>query len=243
MPGTAEQRDQAARELKSKNMKDVFELPDELKVIGKPVKIFNVGTMRHQRSMGSYGQFTIHGCEEGSEYSVPTEVPYITNDPVHVDMFQMAHRHDSGRKLANDIVGVGQFHTPSEDLTKWGVFVAEGEEPTDKELKAAKVKLMKTYDALIAEADNYWNQGPSEYKNVTEMHRLAAKVRGQKDKPWARAVQELATCDICGSQVAPNAAICPICKNVIDEQRVINARLRGYEHLWKKKSTEPVELA
>lgn len=242
MPGTIEQREQAVRELKTKNMKDVFELPPELRILGNPVLIFNVGPMRHQRSMGSYGQFTILACEEGMPYSKPTEVPYITNDPVHVDMFQMAHRHDSGRKLANDVVGIGQFHTVSEDLTKWGVFVAEGQEPTETELKAARKKLITTYDQLISEADNYWNQGPSEYKNVTEMHRLAAKIRGQKDKPWARGVQELQTCDICGSQVAPTAAICPTCKNVIDEGRVIKARLRGYEHLWKKKSPEPAEL-
>lgn len=243
MPGTVEQREQAVRELRTKNMKDVFELPPELQVIGRPVKIFNVGPMRHQRSMGSYGQFTIQPCEEGLSYSPATEVPYITNDPVHVDMFQMAHRHDSGRKLANDIVGVGQFHTPSEDLTKWGVFVAAGEEPTQEEIRAATKKLMKTYDFLINEADQYYNQGPSEYKNVTEIHRLAAKVRGQKDKPWARGVQEMSVCDICGSGVSPTAAICPTCKNVIDEERVIKARLRGYEHLWKKKSSEPVELA
>lgn len=238
MPGTVEQREQALRELRSKNSKDIFELPPELKIVGNPVLIFNVGPMRHQRSMGSYGQFTIQGCEEGMPYSRPTEIPYITNDPVHVDMFQMAHRHDSGRKLANDICGVGQFHTPGEDLTQWGVFVAAGQEPTEDELKNARRKLMRTYDALINEADGYWNQGPSEYRNVTEMHRMAARVRGQRDKPWARGVQEMAVCNICGSQISPTAAICPTCKNVIDEERVIKARLRGYEHLWKKAKTE-----
>jgi|SRR6185503_945112 len=244
MPGTAEQREQAVRELKAKNQKDVFELPPELRVIGKPVMIFNVGPFRHQRSMGSYGQFLIHACEDGEPYSKGTEIPYITNDPVHVDMFQMAHRHDSGRKLANDIIGVGQFHTPSEDLTQWGVFVASGDLPTEAELKEARRKMIKTADRLIQEADTYWNQGPSEYKNVTEMHRWAAKMRGQMDKPWARAVQEMNSCDICGSQVSPSAAICPTCKNVIDEERVIKAKLRGYEHLWKKKATNeaPADL-
>lgn len=235
MAGTIEQREQAKREIKARNQKDIFELPEELRIIGKPVKIYNVGPMRHQRSMGSYGQFTIHACEDGEEYSQALEIPYITNDPVHVDMFQMAHRHDSGRKLAADILGVGQFHTPGEDLTKWGVFIAADDEPTQHEVEQARKKLTRTYDQLINEADNYYNQGPSEYKNVTEMHRLAARVRGQKDKPWARGVQEMATCGICGSSVAPTAAICPVCKNVIDEDRVIAARLRGFEHLWKKK--------
>ena len=234
MPGTIEQREQAKREIKARNQKDIFELPPELQVIGKTVKIFNVGPMRHPRSMGSYGQWTIHACEEGKPYSEPTEVPYITNDPVHIDMFQMAHRHDSGRKVALDILGVGPFHTPGEDLTKWGVFIAESDEPTAAELAAAHKKLNKTYDQLIHEADGYWNQGPSEYKNVTEMHRHAATARGQKDKPWARGIQEMKICDICGSAVAPTAAICPTCRNVIDEKRVIDARLRGYEHLWKK---------
>lgn len=242
MAGTPEQREQAVKELRSKNMKDVFELPLELRILGKPVLIFNVGPMRFQRSMGSYGQWTIHPCDEGQPYSRPTEVPYITNDPVHVDMFQMAHRHDSGRKLANDVIGVGQFHTPSEDLSHWGVFVAEGDIPTEEELKKARKTLNKTYDRLIAEADTYWNQGPSEYKNVTDIHRLAAKTRGQKNKPWAREVDELAACNICGSQLSPSAAICPVCKNVIDEDRVIKARLKGYEHLWRKPAKTPQEI-
>lgn len=237
MPGTAEQREQAKREIKARNQKDIFELPPELQLAGKPVKIFNVGPFRHQRSMGSYGQFTIAACPEGEEVSQALEIPYITNDPVHVDMFQMAHRHDSGRKLALDIIGLGQFHTPGEDLSKWGVFVASSDEPTGYELETARKKLSKTFDQLIQEADSYYNQGPSEYKNVTDMHRLAAKSRGQKDKPWARGVVELSTCNICGSSVAPTAAICPTCKNVIDEDRVIKAKLRGYEHLWKPQKT------
>jgi hypothetical protein len=243
MPGTAEQREQAVRELRSKNQKDIFELPPELRVIGNPIKIFNVGPIRHQRSMGSYGQITIHPCEEGNEFSIATEVPYITNDPVHIDMFQMAHRHDSGRKLALDIVGVGQFHTESEDLTQWGVFIAEGPEPTETEIRKARAKLSRTYDRLIAEADNYWNQGPQAYNNVTELHRMAAKLRGQKDKPWARGVQEMLACNICGSSVSPAAALCPVCRNVLDESRVIAAKLRGFEHLWKKnKKDEAAEL-
>ena len=234
MPGTLQQREQAERELRAMNRKDVYELPDELKIAGQPIFIFNISPFKFQRSMGSYGQWTIHPCPEGEMYSKPTEVPYITNDPIHVDMFQMAHRHDSGRKLAADILGVGQFHAPDEDLTRWGVFIAAGEKPTSDELKAARKKLNRTMDMLIQEADQYWNQGPQAYVNITDMHRLAAKERHQITKPWARAVVEMTVCHICGSQLNPEAAICPICKTVIDEARVIEAKVPGYEHLWKK---------
>jgi hypothetical protein len=234
MPGTVEQREQALREIKERNKKDVFELPPELQMIGNPVKIYNVGPFRHQRSMGSYGQFTIQACPEGEEISIPLEIPYITNDPVHIDMFQMAHRHDSGRKLALDILGIGQFHTPEEDLTKWGCFVAKGQEPTEKEIADAKAKLIRTYDWLITEADNYYNQGPSSYANIVDMHRLAARARGQKDKPWAKGIEQLKNCPFCGSGIQPAAIICPTCKNSLDDEKVIAARLRGFEHLWKK---------
>jgi hypothetical protein len=260
MPGTVEQREQAARELRMKNMKDVMELPVELRIAGKPVKIFNVGPFRHQRSMGSYGQWTVHPCEPGTvwiveiddsveppivewtsractekeiAYSKPTEVPYITNDPVHIDMQQMAHRHDSGRKLALDILGVGQFHTPAEDLTKWGVFVAEGDIPTKKELHDARKKLMAMYADLIQEADAYWNQGPQAYGNISDMHRLAARELNQTNKPWARAVAEAEKCPICASPHDPAAAICPICRTVIDEAKVIKMKVPGYEYLWE----------
>lgn len=242
MPGTIEQREQAVRELRAKNKKDIFELPPELQIMGNPVRIFNVGPFRHQRSMGSYGQWTIHACPDGESYSQPTEVPYITNDPVHIDMSQMAHRHDSGRKVAWDILGVGPFHTPGEDLTIWGVFVADGMEPTDEEIHKAKAKLNKTYDDLINEADSYWNQGPSEYKNVTELHRMAAKKRSQMNKPWARGVVEQVGCPICAQAISPAAAICPFCKTVIDEKRVVAARVPGYEHLWKKSDEDIDEI-
>lgn len=238
MPGTVEQREQAVREIKARNQKDIFELPPELRLIGTPVKIYNVGPFRHQRSMGSYGQWTIPACPEGEEISPALEVPYITNDPVAIDMFQMAHRHDSGKKLALDILGVGQFHTPEEDLTKWGCFVAKGEEPTDKEIAGAKKKLNDTYDWLIREADNFYNQGPAAYSNIVDMHRQAARARGQKDKPWARGIEQTINCTFCGSQVSPVAIICPTCKNSLNDEEVIAKRLRGFEHLWKKKAAE-----
>lgn len=234
MPGTVEQREQAARELRLKNQKSIYELPPELQVVGATVKIFNVGPWRHQKSMGSYGQWTIHPCEKGERHSIATEVPYITNDPVHVDMFQMAHRHDSGRKLAADILGIGQFHTPGENLTIWGVFISAGDEPTDAEIGEANKKLLRTFDQLIAEADNYWNQGPSEYKNVTEVHRLAAEKRGQMNKPWARGVVEMMKCPVCATNIDPEAAICGICKVVINQEKVIAHKLPGYEYLWNK---------
>lgn len=241
MPGTIEQREQAQRELRLKNKKDIFELPPELQMAGEPVMIFNVGPYTHRRSMGSYGQWTIAACIDGQPHSKGTEVPYITNDPVHIDMNQMAHRHDSGRKLAMDILGVGQFHTPGEDLTKWGVFVADGAEPTPAELHKANKKFDRTCDELIKEADGYWNQGPSHYVNITDLHRMAATRRKQKDKPWARNIEVLANCAMCGESISPIAAICPHCKNVIDEKRVIAAKLPGYEHLWKKTKSEKEE--
>jgi hypothetical protein len=240
MPGTIEQREQAKAEIKAKNYKDIFALPPELQVLGNPIKIYNVGPFRHQRSMGSYGQWTIAACPDGEDYSIATEVPYITNDPVHIDMFQMAHRHDSGRKLATDILGLGQFHAPEEDLTKWGCFIAKGDTPTIKEIADAKAKLYRTYEWLITEADSYYNQGPQAYQNISDMHRLAAKVLGQKDKPWARGVEQMANCGICGSQVSPKAIVCPVCKNAINEEEVIAKKVRGFEHLWKKPKPETI---
>jgi hypothetical protein len=238
MPGTVEQREQARRELAAKNRKDIFELPEELRVAGKPIKIFNVGPWRHQRSMGSYGQFTIHPCPKGEEFSQPLEIPYITSDPVALDMFQMAHRHDSGRKLAADILGVGPFHTPPEDLTNYGVFIAAGDEPTAEELKAAKKKLRRYFEKLINEADSYWNQGPSSYVNIVDMHRQAAEALGQMNKPWARGVQETIKCHICATPHDPAAAICAACKAVLNEEVVIENRVPGYEHLWATGNTK-----
>lgn len=234
MPATVADRQQAERELRTKNQKIVYNVPEELRDTGPSVYIFSVSPFSYQRSMGSYGQHLIPACPEGEEYSEPLVIDRVIYDMYHEGMFKMIATPDSGKKLALDIVGIGPYHSPAEDLTKWGVFVAAGEKPTKTELADARKKLDRTWDFLITEADAYWNQGPSEYRNVSDLHRRAAKMRGQTDKPWAREVQQMKSCSVCGNQLSPGAALCTHCKTVFNEAVVIANKVPGYEHLWGK---------
>lgn len=236
--GTIADREQAKAELKTKNSKIIYNVPEELKDSGAPLLIFNVSPFPYPRSMGSYGQFLIQACKDGQKYSAPVTIPRVIYDMYHESMFKMIATPDSGKKLAQDIVGIGPYHAPGEDLTKWGVFLAAGEKPTEAELAEANRKFDRTCDFLITEADGYWNQGPSEYRNVSDMHRFAAKRRGQTDKPWAREVQQLKSCPVCGNQIVPEAALCTHCKAVFNEAVVIANKVPGYEHLWAPKTKE-----
>jgi hypothetical protein len=238
MPATVADRQQAEQELRSKNQKIVYNVPEELKDTGKPIYIFNLSPKSYQRSMGSYGQFLIPACSEGRKYSEALIIPRVVYDMYHEGMFKMIATPDSGRKLAMDILGFGAYHAPDEDLRKWGVFIAESEKPSEAELKEAQGKLDRTWDRLIQEADNLWASGPSHYKNVTDepLYRTAALARGQMDKEWVKGSVPKRDCPTCGNQIAKSAAFCIHCRTIFDESRVIANKVPGYEHLWGKKS-------
>lgn len=233
MPATVADRQQAERELRNKNQKILDMLPEELKDTGPPICIFNVSPKAYLRSMGSMGHYLIPACPDGAKHSAALKVPRILDDMRSDGMFKLVAVPVSGKAVVNDIVGIGEFHSPGEDLTKWGVFVAAGQTPTDKELAEANRKLNQTWDYLITEADNYWKQGPQAHENVSDLHRLAAEKRGV-DKEWAREVQPMKNCHVCGNRIMPTAAICTHCKTVLDEASVIANKVPGYEHLWGK---------
>lgn len=248
--GTVEQAKQARQELASKNTKVVYQLPDELRLAGEPIHIFNVSRDKWTICMGGMGTWTIQACEKGQKYSEPLEIPFIMNEGIPVDMDHIEFRSMAGRSFALSIIGIGQHRHPSEDLRKQGIFVAKGAVPTEEELAEANANLRARHLDMVEQADGFYGDGPGEYKNITKRHResldwLIAEGIDEEDRPWHKPLKAMNECPICFQKVHPSAIIHSgpgACGQVINEEEVIRRKLRGYEYLWEKRTvTREVE--
>lgn len=249
--GTIEQAQQARQELAQKNSKIIHQLPPELLVAGKPIRIFNVTPQKWEVSQGGLGTWTIPACEPGQKYSEPKEVPFIMNEGIPVDMDHIEFRAMAGGAFANSILGIGPFRHPTEDLRRHGIFIAAGDVPTEAELAEANRHFQERDLDLVRQADGFYGDGPGEYKNITKQHRDALDrcvERGMdiEERPWHKPLKSMAECPVCFAKVDPRAIvhIGPNgCGGVINEPAVIKAKLRGYEHLWKSEKAEKPEKA
>jgi len=238
--GTVEQAKQAARELAEKNSKNVFKLPPELLVAGKPIKIYNVSNQKWEISTGGTGQFLIKACLPGQQFSEPLEIPFVLYEGLMIDMEHIEFRPMLGATFAQSVVGFGPHRHPTEDLRKFGVFIAAGDEPTAEEIAEARRNLRERMMELKLQGDGFYGDGPGEYKNITKQHRdavdwLIAEGVDLGEVPWHKTLKTMAECPVCFNPVDPRAIahIGPTgCGGVINEAAVIKARLRGYEHLW-----------
>src|SRR5690348_3350958 len=103
--GTVEQAKQAAAELREKKPKNIFKLPPELLVAGKPIKIYNVASQKWEISTGGAGQFLIKACLPGQPYSEPLEIPFVIYEGLMIDMEHIEFRPMLGATFAQSVVG------------------------------------------------------------------------------------------------------------------------------------------
>lgn len=103
-------------------------------------------------------------------------------------------------------------------LPRWVKSGKLGINPTKKELAAANERFSETDFALIAEADQYWNDGPNEQKNITRMHREALTRRGQL-REWSKPLQSLIDCPGCGEKIKPTILKHIACGYMVQENR------------------------
>ncbi|HEY2496562.1 MAG TPA: hypothetical protein VGK24_05795 [Candidatus Angelobacter sp.] len=251
--GTVEQGQLARQELATKNQKIISTLPEELRIAGDPIKIFNVSNQKWEVSMGGLGTWTIHACEKGQAHSEPLEVPFIMNEGIMVDMEHIEFRAMAGMRFAESIIGIGQHRHPTEDLRRWGIFVAAGSVPTEEELAKARSQYRERQLELVSQGDGFYGDGPAEYKNITKAMReaidwLVAEGVEVEERPWHKMIKAgQIECPGCFQKVDPRtiAHIGPNgCGWVLNEEEVIKRKMRGYEHLWLERtvthhSTEP----
>lgn len=242
--GTIEQAKQAAAELATKNAKIIHHLPPELMIAGKPIMIYNVTPQKHEIGQGGMGTWIIPACEPGQKYSAPLPIPFIMSEGIPTDMDHIEFRQMAGSEFAKSIIGIGKHRHQTEDLRRWGVFIAAGDKPTAEELEEANKHFTARDLELIAQADGYYGDGPNMYNNITKQHREAldrctARGLDMDEKLWHKTMRDVTDCPVCFQKVNKRAMahIGPNgCGAVIDEAAVIKAKLRGYEHLWEPKA-------
>lgn len=208
------------QQLESLNQVSISPIPEEIRELAEKNKIyiFNISNRRFEAGMGTLGTFTILPCEPGQKYSKPCVIPGVVNEGLRKEMNSLDWRQWSGKLVALDIMGQGAFKHKSNDLARWGVFIAAGEVPTEKELAEAKKRLAHEQDELIREGNRIHAQGPLHQQDISDAHREAATLRGA-DVAWNQPIQARQTCPGCGAKV-PVGIIKhadPSCLYVFDE--------------------------
>lgn len=209
------------------NAKEIDPIPEEFQelVNGHPIYIHNAGPYRWQIALGTMGEYTLLPPVNGEAVGPVVKIPYVVFETYATDMNKMAQRPWSGKKLAEDIVGIGPFKAAQQDLTRWGVFISSNEEPAKKEIEAARAKLKSRWVELVKEGDDLQAQGPMQIQNISAEHRRAAQELNL-ERDWSKMPTEMLNCPGCGEKVVPGIIMHAGrngCGYVFDEKKAIAA--------------------
>lgn len=190
------------------------------------VRIFNVGPWRHEVPCGSAGTFIIPACPLGTAYvEMSTPLHAVEDELVIVSEKEYKRLQDEGRYIANEILGRGRGRDRKGSLDHLGVFIAEGQVPTEKELEDARANLHVKCQEYINEMRTYWDidrkTAHTMYKPA--IHGMAAKILGLHEEEWMlsktpKAPEKVTTvkCEGCRTEVEADAPMCFKCGGVVN---------------------------
>lgn len=101
-----------------------------------------------------------------------------------------------------------------------GIFVCAGSEPTEGELKKARLKQTLWCNKLVNDAEDAWLN--NKRNDISDLHRNAATWLGRLGFAWMQNDGQVALkeCPLCMSKINAAAAVCPNCRNTIDFARL-----------------------
>jgi hypothetical protein len=121
----------------------------------------------------------------------------------------------TAREVAQDVCR--EINADAGEDSFFGVFVAQGESPTDDEISDARRRLEMFYRALVASADREWERSHS-YLFINDVQRRAARYLGL-EKDWFYQARETADCPGCGEKVRAGVAVCKTCRAILDRDK------------------------
>lgn len=211
-------------------------LPMRLKVIEDmkrthKIHIFNVGPWPQWINTGSTGAFNIPACPWGEKYvellqmdgdkSSPTfgkmipPIAVIMDELVIKSEDEMSRLEEDGRLFAESMIGIGRAQNPEYALTRFGIFVAKGEIPTDEELANAHRQLNEHCRQQVKFAADLYAIDRALFSRAVrpDVHFIAARVLGRDnpvDSPWMMDASPVARikCQVCGRVCDPEVAMC-----------------------------------
>lgn len=156
------------------------------------------------------------------EIAAPAEGQAYALTPIHAckGAIDLGDKHKveyaiSAREIAEDLAreingdsGEGSFH---------GVFVAQGSEPTEAELRDARQKLEGFHRRLVEIADLEWERSHNPMF-ITDLERRAAREL-KLEKPWLYDPKSSAECPACGEKIKAGVAVCRSCRAILDRDK------------------------
>lgn len=181
-----------------------------------PVYIFNVGPRRHEFPPLSRGARFLEACPKGRPYAEPLVLRNIEMEPYDLadGAGNMAWLEEDGIDKARALIheGRGGLSIDAEDLSWWGVFVTENEEPTKKELADARTKLNRMLRLIYDTGSALKLRGhvfPVNSRDP-ELYNEAAELLGQSPL-FGVADHTMAHCVFCKESIIEGAVLCKHC--------------------------------
>ena len=223
------------------------------------VYIFNVGPYKHTIMHPLVGRLVIPACEEGKEHSEPASVRGMVPYAVMTEMGETGRkgerRHDSGRLVALDLIGLGPYRSPSSDLTRWGVFIASqdtldmsksiqiqsgpnGQLNVPEWVRKGRLgtkptkKELERANAALEKTDVALIREADDFwnKGPKEQENISvqhreALRRRKQQRPWDNPIQTLTPCPGCQTPIDPHVVV-HTCGAVLNWERAIELGIR-----------------
>ena len=158
----------------------------------------------------SYGVFAVNACVPGEPYG-------LTRVAARTALMDLGDKRTldvniTAREVAEDLCR--EINSDGGDDSFFGVFVIQGNRPTDKELAEARERLTAFYRRVVMAADREWERSHS-YLFINDVERRAARHLGV-DKEWHYQPHETMECPGCGEKIKPHVAVCKICGAILN---------------------------
>jgi hypothetical protein len=190
------------------------------------VRIFNAGPWAHVIPLGSIGTAYIPGCPEDKPYVEMLTPLHELEEELYPSQNKKEYKRlqEEGRKMAIEILGEGRNQDRKQSKRHAGVFIAEGEIPTEKEVSAAKKALIGLCKQMVSQMDKVWDRdrklaydmfNPETFGKAARVLELTGK-----QKPWLNQDTPIDAfkCPACRVQCEADAPICHNCKGIVNEE-------------------------
>jgi len=167
----------------------------------------------------SFGTYQVRGCKEDEAYALTR----VEGRTAHLDLGdkRTSPIYISAAELAEDLCR--EINSDGGEDSNFGVFVAEGAEPTHDELQRGHDRLATFYRRLVAGADREWERSHS-YLFINDVERRAAQYLGL-EKEWFYQARETVECPGCGEKIKPGVAVCRTCRAILDPMKAAHLGL------------------
>jgi|SRR5581483_457258 len=177
-------------------------LPDEIMKAPVQFWIYNVSPMQRWICMGGLGTKFLRPCPEGEKYG-PHPLPVKRYEVDWADLGEYKHKAViiEGKDMVREMVVPGG--EAENDLRRWGVFYSEHNPPLEEELKAANAQLERTFDAIVKQGDQLYEQ--RRFREITPIFQTASKWM-KAPRPWCAISKQMEECPGCMKPVDKGAA-------------------------------------